>query len=50
MVGESFSSAEATGILRIRQHARRTDTAIGADHIKSLIADLNELFPKNTED
>lgn len=47
IVGELFSSAEATGILRIRQHVRKTDTAIGADHIESLIADLNELFPKN---
>lgn len=50
IVGKLFSSAEATGILRIRQHARKTDTAIGADHIESLITDLNELFPKNIED
>ncbi|HEX4950901.1 MAG TPA: hypothetical protein VFZ34_29840 [Blastocatellia bacterium] len=50
IVGELFSSAEATGILRIRQHARKTDTAISADHIESLIADLNELFPKNIDD
>ncbi len=50
IVGELFSSAEATGILRIRQHARKTDSALGADHIESLIADLNELFPKNIDD
>jgi hypothetical protein len=50
IVSKLFSSAEATGILRIRQHARKTATVIGADHIESLIADLNELFPKNIDD
>lgn len=47
IVGELFLSEASTGILRIQQHARKTDTDISLNHIQSLITDLNELFPEN---
>lgn len=45
IVSELFSSAESLGILRIRQHAKKTDSEISERHIEGLIADLHELFP-----
>jgi hypothetical protein len=45
IIGELFSSAESTGVLRLRQHARVVNTIIRDENIPKLLGDLQELFP-----
>ena len=44
---ELFANLESIGVLRVRQHARATDTAIPPDNLASLIEDLREILPND---
>lgn len=48
IVAELFSSTEANGVLRIRQHAKASGVLIKDENIFSLMTDLNELFFSKT--
>lgn len=45
IVAELFSSTEATGILRLRQHIRSVEIELEDENISGMIDDLKELFP-----
>ena len=44
--GELFANLESIGVLRVRQHARATNTAIPPDNLVALIEDLREILPE----
>ena len=50
IVGELFATAASTGLLRMRQHAKKSQTEIKEEQLISLLADLHELFPPKIGD
>ncbi len=44
IVNDLFSSMDAIGILRVRQHAKDADIEISEENLSSMVKDLTELF------
>ena len=50
LVKELFSSLEAPGTMRLREHARRVGEQIPSENLRAMIDDLHELLPVPRED
>lgn len=50
LVEELFSSLEAPGMMRLREHARRVGEQIPQENLRAMVDDLHELLPVPQED